>query len=172
MFLSVIQWSGPYSFNFCFMHLTKCIVLSWFECCDRQLHALEENAESLRERCQRFYKGCRKYTYDYQPWPLQALFPQSPFACVSISLCFKFSNCITQLWASRCRESWDASKQGFSTTLKSSYGLWCCRDGLGDACDGDIAFANALETFGGGHDDPISVAVGGSSSILAACYNL
>lgn len=43
---------------------------------------------------------------------------------------------------------------------------------MGEACDGDIAFANALETFGGGHDDPISVAVGGSSSIAASCYNL
>jgi Arf-GAP/coiled-coil/ANK repeat/PH domain-containing protein len=52
----------------------------------------------LRERCQRFYKGCRKYT-----------------------------------------------------------------EGLGEAYDGDIAFASALETFGGGHDDPISVAVGGFS---------
>lgn len=62
----------------------------------KQLQALEESAEALRERCQRFYKGCRKYT-----------------------------------------------------------------DGLGEAYDGDIAFANALETFGGGHDDPISVAVGG-----------
>jgi Arf-GAP/coiled-coil/ANK repeat/PH domain-containing protein len=50
----------------------------------------------LRERCQRLYKGCRKYS-----------------------------------------------------------------DGLGEAYDGDIAFASGLETFGGGHDDPISVAVGG-----------
>ena len=48
-----------------------------------------------------------------------------------------------------------------STFLKSAYGLWYLRDGLGEAYDGDIAFANALETFGGGHDDPISVAVGG-----------
>ncbi|CAK9195534.1 unnamed protein product [Sphagnum jensenii] len=62
----------------------------------KQLQALEESAEALRERCQRFYKGCRKYT-----------------------------------------------------------------EGLGEAYDGDIAFASALETFGGGHDDPISVAVGG-----------
>ncbi|KAJ7553082.1 hypothetical protein O6H91_06G084100 [Diphasiastrum complanatum] len=62
----------------------------------KQLQALEESAEALRERCQRFYKGCRKYT-----------------------------------------------------------------EGLGEAYDGDIAFASSLETFGGGHDDPISVAVGG-----------
>ena len=60
----------------------------------------------------------------------------------------------------------------FGTILKSSYGLWHYRDGLGEACYGDIAFANALETFGGGHDDPISVAVGGSSSIVVSCYNL
>ncbi|KAI4340624.1 hypothetical protein MLD38_025439 [Melastoma candidum] len=33
--------------------------------------------------------------------------------------------------------------------------------GLGEAYDEDIAFASALETFGGGHNDPISVAFGG-----------
>ncbi|KAH9323365.1 hypothetical protein KI387_018004, partial [Taxus chinensis] len=60
------------------------------------VQASEESAEALRERCQKFYKGCRKYT-----------------------------------------------------------------EGLGEAYDGDIAFASSLETFGGGHDDPISIAVGG-----------
>nr|CAB3457556.1 unnamed protein product [Digitaria exilis] len=39
-----------------------------------------------------------------------------------------------------------------------SFGL---REGLGEAYDGDIAFASSLETFGGGHNDPISVAFGG-----------
>ncbi|KAE8668208.1 ADP-ribosylation factor GTPase-activating protein AGD1 [Hibiscus syriacus] len=34
-------------------------------------------------------------------------------------------------------------------------------EGLGEGYDGDIAFANALEMFGGGHNDPISVAFGG-----------
>ncbi|KAK4436761.1 ADP-ribosylation factor GTPase-activating protein AGD3 [Sesamum alatum] len=34
-------------------------------------------------------------------------------------------------------------------------------DGLGEAYDRDIAFASALETFAGGHNDPISVAFGG-----------
>eukprot|EP00249_Psilotum_nudum_P019302 c27186_g1_i1 orf=520-3096(-) len=62
----------------------------------KQLHALEESAEILRERCQKFNKGCYKYT-----------------------------------------------------------------EGLGEAYDEDIAFASALDTFGGGHDDTISVAVGG-----------
>ncbi|KAK9090009.1 hypothetical protein Sjap_023186 [Stephania japonica] len=32
---------------------------------------------------------------------------------------------------------------------------------LGEGYDGDIAFASALETFGGGHNDPIGVAFGG-----------
>lgn len=36
-----------------------------------------------------------------------------------------------------------------------------CREGLGEEYDGDIAFASSLETFGGGHNDPISVAFGG-----------
>ncbi|KAI5083919.1 hypothetical protein GOP47_0000088 [Adiantum capillus-veneris] len=62
----------------------------------KQLQALEENAEALRDRCQKFHQGCRKYTEE-----------------------------------------------------------------LGEAYDGDIAFATALESFGGGHDDPISIAVGG-----------
>jgi hypothetical protein len=38
---------------------------------------------------------------------------------------------------------------------------FCIREGLGEAYDGDIAFASSLETFGGGHNDPISVAFGG-----------
>ncbi|CAI9093079.1 OLC1v1028487C1 [Oldenlandia corymbosa var. corymbosa] len=62
----------------------------------KQIQSSEESAESLRERCLKFYKGCRKYT-----------------------------------------------------------------EGLGEGYDGDIAFASALETFGGGHNDPISVAFGG-----------
>ncbi|KAL6182692.1 hypothetical protein ACLB2K_044105 [Fragaria x ananassa] len=34
-------------------------------------------------------------------------------------------------------------------------------EGLGEAYDGEIAFATALETFGGGHNDPIFAAMGG-----------
>lgn len=43
------------------------------------------------------------------------------------------------------------------------YPVFCStfREGLGEGYDGDIAFASALETFGGGHNDPISVAFGG-----------
>ncbi|KAF2312800.1 hypothetical protein GH714_040498 [Hevea brasiliensis] len=36
-----------------------------------------------------------------------------------------------------------------------------CIEGLGEGYDGDVAFASALETFGGGHNDPICVAFGG-----------
>lgn len=39
--------------------------------------------------------------------------------------------------------------------------IWIHRDGLGEAYDRDISFANSLETFSGGHNDPISVAFGG-----------
>ncbi|KAH9770240.1 ADP-ribosylation factor GTPase-activating protein AGD1 [Citrus sinensis] len=35
------------------------------------------------------------------------------------------------------------------------------REGLGEGYDGDIAFVSALESFGGGHNDPICVALGG-----------
>lgn len=34
-------------------------------------------------------------------------------------------------------------------------------EGLGEGFDNHIAFVNALEMFGGGHDDPLSVAFGG-----------
>ncbi|KAM1025470.1 hypothetical protein TB2_038013 [Malus domestica] len=62
----------------------------------QQIQGLEESAESLRGRCYKFYKGCRKYT-----------------------------------------------------------------EGLGEAYDGEIAFITALESFGGGHNDPIFSALGG-----------
>ncbi|GJW36065.1 ADP-ribosylation factor GTPase-activating protein AGD4-like protein isoform X1 [Tanacetum coccineum] len=34
-------------------------------------------------------------------------------------------------------------------------------DGLGEACNMDYIFADALEAFGGGQDDPTSVSIGG-----------
>lgn len=43
-------------------------------------------------------------------------------------------------------------------------------EGLGEGYDGDIAFASALESFGGGHNDPISLAFGGMSICL--CWKL
>ncbi|KAJ7945604.1 ADP-ribosylation factor GTPase-activating protein AGD3 [Quillaja saponaria] len=47
-------------------------------------------------------------------------------------------------------------------SLKFYKGCRKYTEGLGEAYDGDIAFASALETFGGGHNDPISVAFGGA----------
>ncbi|KAI9125980.1 hypothetical protein K1719_003398 [Acacia pycnantha] len=46
-------------------------------------------------------------------------------------------------------------------SLKFYKGCRKYTEGLGEAYDGDIAFASALESFGGGHNDPISVAFGG-----------
>lgn len=45
--------------------------------------------------------------------------------------------------------------------LKFHKGCRKYTEGLGEAYDGDIAFASSLETFGGGHNDPISVTFGG-----------
>ncbi|XP_031490312.1 ADP-ribosylation factor GTPase-activating protein AGD3 isoform X2 [Nymphaea colorata] len=46
-------------------------------------------------------------------------------------------------------------------SLKFYKGCRKYTEGLGEGYDGDIAFASALEMFGGGHNDPISVAFGG-----------
>ncbi|OIT36440.1 PREDICTED: ADP-ribosylation factor GTPase-activating protein AGD3-like isoform X1 [Nicotiana attenuata] len=69
----------------------------------QQIQALEEDSELLRDKCLKFYKGCRKYT-----------------------------------------------------------------EGLGEAYDRDIAFASSLETFGGGHTDPVAVSFGGPDMVKFA----
>ncbi|KAG5520525.1 hypothetical protein RHGRI_033190 [Rhododendron griersonianum] len=51
-------------------------------------------------------------------------------------------------------------------SLKFYKGCRKYTEGLGEGYDGDIAFASALETFGGGHNDPISVAFGGKASMI------
>ena len=50
----------------------------------------------------------------------------------------------------------------FVKNLPLCHFLLTCSEGLGEAYDGDIGFASALETFGGGHNDPISLAFGGN----------
>lgn len=42
----------------------------------------------------------------------------------------------------------------------------CYSDGLGEGHDRDAAFASALETFGGGHNDPTCVSFGGKTLIF------
>ncbi|KAK0574521.1 hypothetical protein LWI29_024917 [Acer saccharum] len=62
----------------------------------KQLFSLEETSDELKDRCQKLYKGGKKFT-----------------------------------------------------------------DALGVACSGDTSFADSLEAFGGGQDDPVSVSIGG-----------
>ncbi|KZV49385.1 hypothetical protein F511_10925 [Dorcoceras hygrometricum] len=62
----------------------------------KQVRSIEQSADELRDRCQRLYKGCKKYT-----------------------------------------------------------------EVLGEACNGDMGFAESLEAFSGGLDDPLGVAIGG-----------
>ncbi|KAH7578514.1 hypothetical protein JRO89_XS01G0391800 [Xanthoceras sorbifolium] len=52
--------------------------------------------------------------------------------------------------------------QRMSQVHKTLHAYFCyIREALGEGYDGDIAFVSALETFGGGHSDPICVALGG-----------
>lgn len=53
-------------------------------------------------------------------------------------------------------------------SLKLHKGCQKYIDGLGEAFDRDIDFASALETFAGGHNDPLSVASGGPDMIKFA----
>lgn len=41
-----------------------------------------------------------------------------------------------------------------------------CRTALGEAYDGENSFADSLEAFGGGMDDPISVSIGGIQCVF------
>ncbi|PKA53901.1 ADP-ribosylation factor GTPase-activating protein AGD3 [Apostasia shenzhenica] len=55
----------------------------------------------------------------------------------------------------------ESSESLVGRCLKFYKGCRKYTEGLGEGYDGDIAFANSLETFGGGHNDPISVEIGG-----------
>ncbi|RVX17991.1 ADP-ribosylation factor GTPase-activating protein AGD3 [Vitis vinifera] len=89
-----------------------------------QIECLEENAESLKERTMKFYKGCRKY----------ASYIGNPKLTLDLIFHWPF-------------KSWTDMDH---------------REGLGEGYNGDVAFANALEAFGGCHNDPLSVAFGGA----------
>ncbi|XP_021811314.1 ADP-ribosylation factor GTPase-activating protein AGD2-like isoform X1 [Prunus avium] len=62
----------------------------------KQIYSLEQTADELKDRCQKLYKGCKKFMA-----------------------------------------------------------------ALGESCNGDTTFADSLEAFGGGLDDPVSVSIGG-----------
>ncbi|XP_024041806.1 ADP-ribosylation factor GTPase-activating protein AGD1 isoform X1 [Citrus clementina] len=59
----------------------------------------------------------------------------------------------------QCMEETDEALRG--RCLKFYKGCRKYTEGLGEGYDGDIAFVSALESFGGGHNDPICVALGG-----------
>lgn len=48
--------------------------------------------------------------------------------------------------------------------------LYLLRTVLGEAHNGENAFADSLEAFGGGYDDPVSVSVGGCWNFLIYCF--
>ncbi|KAL7163034.1 hypothetical protein ACSBR2_039185 [Camellia fascicularis] len=75
----------------------------------KQISGIEQQTDELKDRCQRLYKGCKKYM-----------------------------------------------------------------ETLGEACNGDTNFADSLEAFGGGQDDPVSVSIGGPvmSKFIAAFREL
>ncbi|KAL5554486.1 hypothetical protein UlMin_041887 [Ulmus minor] len=74
-----------------------------------QIFSLEQTADEMKDRCQRLYKGCKKFMA-----------------------------------------------------------------ALEEACNGDTVFADSLEAFGGGLDDPVSVAIGGPvmSKFVSAFHEL
>ncbi|KAJ8445664.1 hypothetical protein Cgig2_007140 [Carnegiea gigantea] len=69
---------------------------------DQQVCSLEQTTDELKDRCQKLYKGSRKYVA-----------------------------------------------------------------ALAEACNGDATFADALESFGGGQEDPLSLSIGGRRFNLA-----
>ncbi|KAK4373428.1 hypothetical protein RND71_008812 [Anisodus tanguticus] len=75
----------------------------------KQVRSLEQTTDDLRDRCQKLYKGCKKYM-----------------------------------------------------------------EVLGDSHNGDIMFAESLEAFGGGLDDPLSVSLGGPiiTKFISALHEL
>ncbi|KAL0421633.1 UNVERIFIED_CONTAM: ADP-ribosylation factor GTPase-activating protein AGD3 [Sesamum latifolium] len=64
-------------------------------------------------------------------------------------------------WCEQIQTLEESSESLGERCLKFYKGCRKYTEGLGEGYDGDIAFASALETFGGGHNDPISVAFGG-----------
>lgn len=48
--------------------------------------------------------------------------------------------------------------------------MFIIRAALGEGYNGAIAFADALESFGGGQDDPVSVSIGGCWELYIYIY--
>ncbi|KAJ6388287.1 hypothetical protein OIU77_026791 [Salix suchowensis] len=131
------------------MHFTKLDDSPMFR---KQIQSLEEDAESLRERSLKFYKGCRKYT--------TADSHSSVCKPPTTLLDFLMQVVCGPELKEPCITGLRIPELDFFASEPSSLG-YRQDEGLGEAYDGDIGFASALETFGGGHNDPISLAFGG-----------
>ncbi|MQL97556.1 hypothetical protein Taro_030258 [Colocasia esculenta] len=59
-------------------------------------------------------------------------------------------DCAAEQWSDDLIKQWHLSVSGEPV-----------RTSLGEGCDGDTAFADSLEAFGAGLDDPMSVSIGG-----------
>ncbi|KAM7471571.1 hypothetical protein LguiA_009754 [Lonicera macranthoides] len=115
-----------------------------------QIQCMEESAESLRERSLKFYKGCQKYIEEALP------LEEKVKAMIEAAYAFLVLLPRPKPFRLEVLKSW----YGFINFLTDTY-LPPIEDGLVEGYDRDIAFASALETFGGGHNDPICVSFGG-----------
>ncbi|PSS13721.1 ADP-ribosylation factor GTPase-activating protein [Actinidia chinensis var. chinensis] len=154
------------------MHFTKLDDSPMFR---KQIQCLEESAEFLRERSLKFYKGCRKYTeglgegYDGDIAFASALESFGGGHNDPISVAFggpvmtKFTIALREIGT--YKEVLRSQVEHMLNDRLLQFANIDLHDvkseGLGEGYDGDIAFASALESFGGGHNDPISVAFGG-----------
>lgn len=92
-----------------------------------QLCSLEDTADELKDRCQKLYKGTRKFTY---------------VTVIVFWIIFGIEYLPLYDW-------------------RRLLNFLFYREALGIASSGDTAFADSLEAFGGGQDDPVSVSIGG-----------
>ncbi|KAG5046084.1 hypothetical protein JHK86_015490 [Glycine max] len=66
--------------------------------------------------------------------------------------------CSSSAWK-RVQNRYARDVSSFTKDVENTRGF--SMEGLGEAYDGDIAIASALENFGGGHNDPLFVTLGG-----------
>ncbi|KAG5019543.1 hypothetical protein JHK87_015398 [Glycine soja] len=68
--------------------------------------------------------------------------------------------CSSSAWK-RVQNRYARDVSSFTKDVENTRGFSMPLEGLGEAYDGDIAIASALENFGGGHNDPLFVTLGG-----------
>ena len=161
-----------------------------------QICSLEYTADELKDRCQTLYKGSKKFMYvsflflDSLILLLVALPIRNAWIQFLSIIIFEI-NFIAQNPIKRDKKAsfqWlklqiqeGLSKISLSLSLSLYiyisiyifiylhillYLYFFCRTALGEAYNGDNSFADSLEAFGCGQDDPISVSIGGSQCVL------